>query len=220
MAPARSLHEIFAGLAGAAGADRDVAAVLRASGHPELPADLLAQAVVSYADTAAAEVAEHLAPFVMAHGPVIDHDLPATAADSPFDLLATVPAAVDEASDPPVEEIELSVGTAGGLDAAHFLDDETDAATDPVSPADGLDGAELDPTSSRDLAFGVGDGDVVDRHDPSLPESAPVEAEPMGYDEPHDPSELPDGPLLPTDPWSVPSLADDAADAADIDDFG
>ncbi|MEU4694775.1 hypothetical protein [Actinoplanes sp. NPDC023714] len=81
------------------------------SGEPggllrDLPDDLIAEAVVSYADTAPAEVAEHLAPFVGAHSVVGAHD---TAADPPDwqDLLATVPAGIpDEA-----EMQDLSFGT-------------------------------------------------------------------------------------------------------------
>ena len=59
MAPARSLHEIITGLTGDAGASGDLASVLHAGGYPDLPPDLLAEAVVSFAGTAPAEIAEH-----------------------------------------------------------------------------------------------------------------------------------------------------------------
>ena len=65
MTAARSLHEILAGLTGNAATSGDLAAALRAGGHPDLPAELLAEAVISFADTAPAEIAEHLAPFVV-----------------------------------------------------------------------------------------------------------------------------------------------------------
>ena len=42
-----------------AGRRADPAEVLRASGHADLPDGLVAEAVVSYADTAPIEVAEH-----------------------------------------------------------------------------------------------------------------------------------------------------------------
>lgn len=66
MAPARSLYEIFAGLTGTAAA-HEAGDVLHHGGHADLPAPLLGEALVSYADTAPIEVAEHMAPFVTAH---------------------------------------------------------------------------------------------------------------------------------------------------------
>jgi hypothetical protein len=59
--PARSLHEVFQTLAG----DPDPDAVLAAAGYAGLPADLLTEAIVSFADTAPPEVAEHLSPVVL-----------------------------------------------------------------------------------------------------------------------------------------------------------
>nr|BFE68898.1 hypothetical protein GCM10020092_021990 [Actinoplanes digitatis] len=91
MAAARSLHEIIAGLTGGAGTSGDLAAALDAGGHPDLPEELLAEAVVSYAGTAPAEVAEHLAPFVMAHGPIAEDDAGAGDIGQLPDLLATAP---------------------------------------------------------------------------------------------------------------------------------
>lgn len=72
--PARPLRDVFSELVGSADARgahaADPAGFLAAHGHPALPADLVSEAIVSYADTAPAEVAEHLAPFVIAHSPV------------------------------------------------------------------------------------------------------------------------------------------------------
>lgn len=71
---ARPLRELLADLAGDAEARHaygaDPAGYLAAHGHPDLPEPLVAEAVVSYADTAPVEVAEALAPYVTAHGPV------------------------------------------------------------------------------------------------------------------------------------------------------
>lgn len=61
----RPLHEVFSERAHELAEDRYAA--LDGAGHPDLPDALLAEAVVSYADTAPAPVAEHLSPFVTAH---------------------------------------------------------------------------------------------------------------------------------------------------------
>ena len=108
MASARPLRDVFADLVGARGAVGDPAAVLSEHGHPGLPADLVAEAVVSYADTAPVEVAEQLAPWVMRHsapgaGPVTGDEpgagwlellgtAPEAAGDEPTDLDGLVPA--------------------------------------------------------------------------------------------------------------------------------
>src|SRR3954465_12992343 len=123
MAPARSLHEIIAGLTGDAGTSGDLAAVLRAGGHPDLPEDLLAEAVISFADTAPAEVAEHLAPFVMAHGPIADGDTAAGEIDGLSGLLATVPAAEIDDDAAAVPEIDSPFGT-HDADAAQSPDED------------------------------------------------------------------------------------------------
>lgn len=97
MTDARPLREVFDALAGAAGAftDRagDPAQVLAGSGHGDLPDQLVAEAIVSYADTAPVEVAAHLAPFVTAHGAVPRAAGGAEVPDpaSGLDLLATAP---------------------------------------------------------------------------------------------------------------------------------
>jgi hypothetical protein len=67
MEPVPSLREVFAALTGGSA---DPAAALAASGHGDLPDDLVAHAIVNYADTAPVEVAEHLSPFVVAHSGV------------------------------------------------------------------------------------------------------------------------------------------------------
>lgn len=139
MTAARPLRDVFTELTGDEEARRAHAAdpqgFLSAQGHPDLSTDLVAEAVVSYADTAPPEVAEHLAPYVIEHSPVPrdgDVDMePATAApESWFDLMATAPAA---------EEF------LPGPDAGLAPDDS--GALDPDHPAD---------SASLDLEFGRG----------------------------------------------------------------
>jgi hypothetical protein len=100
MASAHPLRDVFSELAATGRAVTDADAVLDAHGHADLPDGLVAEAVVSYADTAPVEVAEHLAPFVMAHSAVY----PAAGhAESWLDVLATAPEPLvaDEALDSP-----------------------------------------------------------------------------------------------------------------------
>lgn len=86
MAEARPLRELLADLAGDPSARAEgPSAYLAEHGHADLPADLVAEAVVNYADTAPPEVAEQLAPFVTAHTAGDEHP-----ADW-FDLLTTAP---------------------------------------------------------------------------------------------------------------------------------
>jgi hypothetical protein len=103
---ARPLREVFDELAGepsAAGPAADPAGVLAGSGHGDLPGHLVAEAIVSYADTAPVEVAAHLAPFVTAHSAVPRDgsglaEPPDLAAG--LDLLATAPAVPPGESEP------------------------------------------------------------------------------------------------------------------------
>ncbi|ROO51557.1 hypothetical protein EDC02_6437 [Micromonospora sp. Llam0] len=220
MAPARSLHEIFAGLPGDAAAHSDVAAVLDAHGYADLPPELLAQAVVSFADTAPAEVAEHLAPFVTAHSQIGgDGTVPDDLA-SPLDLLATAPVPAfddpmpdDPAFDGPDFDGPMPDGAefdASGFDASGF-DDPSFAA-----------GPEID------AAFGHGDGPTVDDREPATVEPSPAgptgdDAEPASHDSQQDAADLLDGPLSSGDPWAMPSISEGTAGvdgAAEIDDLG
>lgn len=227
MAPARSLHEIFAGLTGDAAAHGEVAAVLHANGYADLPAELLTQAVVSYAETAPAEVAEHLAPLVMANSPVPGAEGTALAeSGSPLDLLAAAPTAVlDDASldDAGFDAASLDDAVLDGVpqldaaveqtDDAHFLDEESlDEASDAVAGRpDTFDGTPLE------ASFGHGDGPVAEQADAVAAGPATEAAEPVTFEDTDDPLDLPDDPLLPVDPWAVPAASDDAAE---IDDLG
>jgi hypothetical protein len=105
MTPARPLRDVFADLLGGDGAARpDPDGLLAASGHADLPAHLVAEAVVNYADTAPVEVAEHLAPYVTAHSGVPVETPPDDGAVDDADpagwaeLLATAPG--DVGTDP------------------------------------------------------------------------------------------------------------------------
>lgn len=98
---ARPLRELLADLVGDAGAraayGADPAGYLAAHGHADLPAPLVSEAVVSYADTAPVEVAAALAPYVAAHGPV---PTPETEPVSWFDLLTSAETPADESGEP------------------------------------------------------------------------------------------------------------------------
>ena len=159
MDPARPLRDVFADLVSdetaraAHAADPD--GYLEAQGHPGLPGSLVSEAIVSYADTAPAEVAEHLAPFVLANGPVpvdpllvdplVDGDaLPGEmGATEGLGLLATAPAETDLA-EPAVDpdavaeadahaDTHIHAGTAAGADT------DTDDLADPFGLDFGLD---------------------------------------------------------------------------------
>lgn len=155
MAAAHPLRDVFTELTGDEEARRAHAAdpdgFLAAHGHPDLPSDLVAEAVVSYADTAPPEVAEHLAPYVREHSPVPhEGDLTAEAAaaepGSWFDLIATAPAT--DLSDP----TDLPGVDGGFLDDAPPLDDDL------------TDGPDADFDFGRGAAAGAGVAAVVD-HD-------------------------------------------------------
>jgi hypothetical protein len=183
MPPARPLRDVFADLTGdGAAVDARPDDLLRAQGHDDLGADLVAEAVVSYADTAPPEVAEHLAPFVMAHSPVppLDHDAAGAQPPGWVDLLASAPAGADL---PDLTDADLTdagfaeSGPAGfddlggpradtglGLDTdhAHYLDfgyGDADAAG-PVGPA--VTGVDADDPRAQldadDLSLSVYDG--------------------------------------------------------------
>jgi hypothetical protein len=99
MAAARPLREVFTDLTGDEEARRAHAAdpdgFLAAHGHPGLPSELVAEAVVSYADTAPPEVAQHLAPYVIEHSSVpIEAGAGAvpTETENWFELIASAPA--------------------------------------------------------------------------------------------------------------------------------
>jgi hypothetical protein len=142
MEPALTLREVFAALAGQNGAENPGAL----AAHQGLPEDLLIRAIGSYADTAPAEVAEHLSAFVAAP----------TGAEAGLHLLAAVPVEtpegeVDLGSGHDVSGADLDdLGHLGGLGNADSLDSLDHAPV--AQPA----AAEHPPTShpAPDADFG------------------------------------------------------------------
>jgi hypothetical protein len=128
MASARPLRDVFADLTGGGSVTDDPATLLRDQGHPALPDHLVAEAVISYADTAPAEVAEHLAPYVTAHSAVGADEVPG--------------------DEPPADWLDL-LGTAPADSGPADIDDLTPAF-------DGLDDADLGPDPGLGLEFGTG----------------------------------------------------------------
>jgi hypothetical protein len=142
MEPARPLHDIFSELARDPAAQRGEGAepgdALRAGGHGELPDALVAEAIVSYAGTAPAEVAEHLAPFVTGHGPVPYEDPAGLDVTHGLDLLATAPVAEpapeDAASEDAASEDPFDLAFGEGTGAAEPVEA---VAFDPATGTEG-----------------------------------------------------------------------------------
>lgn len=162
MASVRPLRELLADLVGDASArSGGPEAYLAEHGHPDLPPDLVAEAVVSFADTAPPEVAEHLAPFVTAH----------TAGDEEpadwFDLLASAP-------EDPADDLDQ-------------LDDDPDPwsmADFDSDPGPGLDfGAGADALDDVDHAAAL-DDDAPTDWSAAAEHTAPDTTEPSTTDEP------------------------------------
>lgn len=120
----------------------DPDAFIGAHGHPELPADLVNEAVSHYADVAEPALAEHLAPTVMAHRGFGDTN---TTGDSGLDLLATAP--LVDCGDPVVD--------LDGDPAAEFSDPTT-ARSGKNDAVGGEPWPEPASDASPDLAFGLG----------------------------------------------------------------
>ncbi len=183
MSSARPLHEVLDELVGDADTGRahgDPEAYLAANGHPDLPADLVAEAVVSYADTAPVEVAEHLAPYVTAHSAVPVEDV--SSADW-FGLLTTAPAG-GLAPEPDIDDLATDddlwspEGDPGpGLDFGSGATDVLDAPSisDDVEPeplpaentaeAPAPAWADLEPENPALDAIQVGESDAEDTDD-------------------------------------------------------
>jgi hypothetical protein len=168
MAAARPLKDVFAELTGDDAGRPDAA--LAAGGHGDLPADLVAEAVVSYADTAPVEVAEHLSPFVMAHSGVpMDDDAAVDGAAEWADLLATAPAleAEFDADEPGADDAGL-----GGPDTVDGLGGPD--TVDGLGGPDTVDGLHAADRRVEDVDFGGGAG-VEDIDEPVATGPAPVE---------------------------------------------
>ncbi len=149
----RPLHQVLAALAGTQ-AEPDPGALAPAAGGLGLPDDLLTEAIISFADTAPAEVAAHLAPFVTAHSPIA----------------AVEPAELWDAA----QGLELLAGAPTGFTLSEPY------APDQLDDLDGLDGlagraaeAGFGSATSEVLDLGFGHGDhqpaEVDPLDPLDP---------------------------------------------------
>ena len=109
-----TLRELLTDLVGAAATHADgPAAYLAAHGY-DLPPDLVAEAVVNFADTTSPEVAEHLAPFVTAHTTGVEPE------SDWFDLLTTAPVPDDDPDD--VDDLDSDPGLDFGAGAVDDLD--------------------------------------------------------------------------------------------------
>src|SRR3954453_2243732 len=167
MASARPLHEVLGDLVGdgaAAQAHGDPEAYLAANGHPDLPADLVAEAVVSSADPAPVDGAEHLAPYVTTHS-AVPADEPPT--DDWFGLITTTPTD-DLDTDPDIDdfsdgaapdhhagpELDFGTGSVDDLDAP--ASDESDESDDDSDEAGDTSGS---PDSSQAPAWADLDAD-------------------------------------------------------------
>jgi hypothetical protein len=195
---------VFAEIAGGTG--RDPAELLASGGHPEIPSDLVAEALVSYADTAPVEVAAHLAPFVTVHSPLarsLDAAAPDSAEPTPgsepgwgLDLLASVPDLAWAAGEPAFDgpdvagvlvpaatgaDLDLDVDFGEGADLATTLDD---AGLDDA----GLDDAGLDDAGLDDAGRGES---ALDFEDVVPVESGGVMVE-VGEPQPDEPALGPD----------------------------
>jgi hypothetical protein len=158
MASARPLHEVLGDLVGdgdAAHAHGDPEAYLAANGHPDLPPDLVAEAVVSYADTAPVDVAEHLAPYVTTHS-AVPADEPPT--DDWFGLITTAPAD-DLDTDPDIDDFSDD-----GVAPDHHHDPALDFGTGSVDDLDAptADDSDDDTDDDTDDARNDGSGDTPD----------------------------------------------------------
>ncbi|MBA0125021.1 hypothetical protein H0B56_05650 [Haloechinothrix sp. YIM 98757] len=149
MEPVRPLRDVFDELIEADPAERDVAALLRESGYSDLPDDVLSEAIVSYAETAPVEVAEHLAPFVTAHATPGSGDAAGTrpAPEHGLDLLASMPAPEqidDTPATDPVPDIAFGTGSDDtGIDDLDF--GAGDPASGVTTSAEATSGDTVEP---------------------------------------------------------------------------
>ncbi|SNT20146.1 hypothetical protein SAMN05421812_103699 [Asanoa hainanensis] len=176
---ARPLKDVFTDLVGDPSA---AAEALAGAGH-DLPPDLMAEAVVSFAGSAPAEVAEHLAPFVTAHSGVpVESELDEPAGWA--ELLATAPEPGGTELDDDVP-LDLPVGDPPGAAELAF------GSGDTSGPGPDLD-LDTDPGGDLDdepVAVGGGPSDYPD----DTAEFADLDAEAVDdVGEPEDDDDLDD----------------------------
>jgi hypothetical protein len=193
MQPARPLRDVLTDLVGEADA-AGPADVLAANGHADLPDELVAEAVGSFADTSPIEVAEHLSTYVMANSPVPQPDAPPVDLAGWLDAVTTAPSPTSD------------------IDPTALLDD-----------GGGLHEAAHEPAAVEvgDLHFGRGDAAAPDHH-VSTVDSFEESFEPpadLGYDT-HDGTDASPAPDLTglAGSLSVDDATDDMDDMDDVDD--
>jgi hypothetical protein len=207
----RPLQQVFAELPGSG---TDPAAALEAAGYADLPGELITEAILSYAQAAPLEVAEHLAPFVVANGP-IPPDVDASDVDAP-DL--DDPAALDEEmSADPFAGLELLAGADAVQDAAPDDEVPDDEVPDDEVPDDEVPNDEVPDDEVPDDE--VPDDEVPDDEVPDgFGEEWVADDDAWHVDAPGDPApwEVPDDdvPGLPADPEAehipgLPAIPDD-----------
>jgi len=144
----RSLREVFASFAHGSA---DPAAALAQAGHGDLPGHLVTEAIISYADSAPVEVAEHLSPYVVAHSAVPapeGHPHPVPELHEGLDLLGSAPEPV-HADDPLA--VHQDAGHAGLHDGALHTTGLHDGAAHHDLDGVGHDPEHLDHTGGHDL---------------------------------------------------------------------
>ncbi|GIF64811.1 hypothetical protein Ais01nite_28460 [Asanoa ishikariensis] len=167
---ARPLKDVFTDLVGDPSAN---AAALAGAGH-DLPPDLVAEAVVSFAGSAPAEVAEHLAPFVTAHSGVpVESELEepagwaellATAPEPGTELDDDVPLDVPQGDHPGVGELAFGSGDTSGQTPDLDLDTDPGGDLDDEPVAVGGGPSEY-PDDLADDTEGFTDLDAADNSD-------------------------------------------------------
>jgi hypothetical protein len=172
MTSGRPLHELLADLVGDADAARahgDPETYLAANGHPDLPPDLVAEAVVSYADTAPVDVAEHLAPYVTTHSAVPTSEPPA---EDWFGLITTAPA-----EDLPDEDLSDGPGFADDLSGGQPWSQDHDHAS-ALDFGAGSEGVDSPHHATADTAADSPEDDAQDATDEQAEQSAWTDLEP------------------------------------------
>lgn len=156
----RPLHAVFTELVQDEAARQAFAAdpdnFLVDAGHAGMSEEMVAEAIVSFAETAAPAVAEHLAPFVMANGS-IDATDPGESLDG-LELLASAPRDDDDGRDDsaaaPPEPAELAEPPEPAV--AHEPSDATDSLND-LDFGSGSDLSTSVPSLETDLAAELDD---------------------------------------------------------------
>jgi hypothetical protein len=176
MAQARPLRDVFADLIGDPSAADDPAALLRDQGHPGLPDHLVAEAVVSYADTAPVEVAEHLAPYVTTHSAVGADPVPGDEAPAGWlDLLGTAPDVSGPADIDDLAPVPGEFDDAAGLHAGPGLDLDFGTGAGPAPAFE----TDADPVDAGPEAAG-GDVDGFDDQLVEIPAADPADLDDGG----------------------------------------